>query len=311
MINPDDQKRLSSIYARHFDTLKQLDGSYETLITDLSAAMGIEKEMLALEDSLIDMKKGALSRSVPSGAEFVTIAKEEIKRHSASHHEFYEDFLPNRATVEDIAFYLAQETLQDPRFDDFIASLQIGLPAQPKLELAINYWDEMGNGEISRMHTVMFQNVVDSFGFTDNYVQESLTTDGLWCGNLSTMLVLRRHLIYRGIGYFATIEHMFPKRCLSLIAAWKRLGLPTRLLEYHEEHVRVDARHASGFFQRVIVPLVDMKQGCAREILWGVLARLNSSNRHLDALLNRPKLRVNGGSPQGPHPRNVPSPMGA
>ena len=203
------------------------------------------------------MRKGVQSGAEHSGAEFVSLVKDDIKRHAANQHEFYEEFLPNRATVEDLAFYLAQETLQDPRFDDFIAALQMGLPARPKLELASNYWDEMGNGEIARMHTVMFQNVADSLGLTDEYIQDSLTTDGLWCGNLSTMLVLRRHLIYRGMAYFATIEHMFPKRCLSLIAAWQRLGLPTRLLEYHEEHVRVDARHASGFFQHVIAPLCE------------------------------------------------------
>ncbi|AOF86520.1 iron-containing redox enzyme family protein [Hydrogenophaga sp. RAC07] len=307
MINPDDQKRLASIYTRHFNTADQLSATYETLTTDLNVAIAIEKEMLALEDLQIVMRKGVQSGAEHSGAEFVSLVKDDIKRHAANQHEFYEEFLPNRATVEDLAFYLAQETLQDPRFDDFIAALQMGLPARPKLELASNYWDEMGNGEIARMHTVMFQNVADSLGLTDEYIQDSLTTDGLWCGNLSTMLVLRRHLIYRGMGYFATIEHMFPKRCLSLIAAWQRLGLPTRLLEYHEEHVRVDARHASGFFQRVIAPLVDMTPGCAREMHWGVLARLNSSGRHLDALLERFKSGVNDAQSLGPHCRNASS----
>ena len=50
MINPDDQKRLASIYTRHFNTADQLSATYETLTTDLNVAIAIEKEMLALED---------------------------------------------------------------------------------------------------------------------------------------------------------------------------------------------------------------------------------------------------------------------
>lgn len=211
--------------------------------------------------------------------------KRTIKEHAVSRHKFYMDYLPNKASVADLSVYLAQETLQDPRFDDFIAYLQIGLPVKIKLELASNYWDEMGNGVESRVHTVMFEKTIEALGIDDDFIQSSLTIEGLHCGNLSALLVLRRALIFRAIGYFAAIEALFPMRCVSLITAWKRLGLPMEAISYHQEHVKIDVHHAHGFFNNVIRPLVEMKPELSREISWGVFARLNSSNRHLDGLL--------------------------
>lgn len=131
----------------------------------------------------------------------------------------------------------------------------------------------------------MFQKTIEALGLNEEFIQSSLTIEGLLCGNLSALMVLRRPLIFRAIGYFAAIEYLFPMRCVSLITAWKRLGLPIEAISYHQEHVKIDVLHAHGFFTNVIRPLVEMKPELAREISWGVHARLNSSTRHLDALL--------------------------
>src|SRR5438105_2735731 len=285
MLTFENHKRLASIYKDYFDVPRVDEGGYTSILPDLHVALQMEQDILETEDQLIKLENCPVFSGQNGAGNFVAGLKRTIKEHVASHHPFYESFLPNKATIENVSFYLAQETLQDPRFDDFIAYLQIGLPVKVKLELASNFWDEMGNGVESRVHTVMFQSAIESLGITDDFVQSNLTTDGLLCGNLSALLVLRRHLIFRAIGYFAAIEFLFPVRCLSLMSAWKRLGLPPDGTSYHNEHVKIDALHAFGFFNRVIRPLVEMEPECAKEIYWGVCARLNSSARHLDALM--------------------------
>ncbi len=287
MLNLKDHKVLTSIHEKQFDALSIEQGkvSLDDALTELSVAMKLENEIIDSEDDFIDMSNcPAISVNFDEN-DFISHLKKVIREHDANLHPFYEDFLPNQASVSDISFYLAQETLQDPRFDDFIAYLQIGLPVEMKLELAANYWDEMGNGIKSQVHTVMFDETIAKLGFSKDFAQQNLTQDGLQCGNLSALLVLRRNFLFRAIGYFATIEYLFPQRCLSLITAWNRLGLPEEGVVYHKEHVKVDAKHAFGFFQNVIKPLIKMKPECAPEIYWGVCARLNSSNRHLNSLL--------------------------
>lgn len=274
------------MHERYFDVPDTDQHSYASLLPDLSVALQLEQDILRTEDQFIRLDNCPDTAGTNGAENFVVKLKEQIKQHVASRHPFYESFLPTKATVEDVAFYLAQETLQDPRLDDFIAYLQIGLPVKIKLELASNYWDEMGNGIEPRVHTVMFQRTIECLGITSEFVQSNLTVHGLLCGNLSALLVLRRHLIFRAIGYFAAIEFLFPVRCLSLMSAWKRLELPLEGTTYHKEHVKIDALHASGFFNKVIQPLVKMKPEWGTEIYWGVCARLNTSNRHLDAMLH-------------------------
>ena len=47
-------------------------------------------------------------------------------------------------------WFLTQEAAGEAGFDDLVAMTQVKLPARAKLELARNYWDEMGRGARGR-----------------------------------------------------------------------------------------------------------------------------------------------------------------
>lgn len=216
---------------------------------------------------------------------FVRLLKDQVREHPANRHPFYIDYLPRRADVDDIRYYLAQETALDPRFDDFIALMQLGCDPQQKMELASNYWDEMGNGDQSRVHTRMFTTAMNEVGATDDYVSRNRLVGTLVCGNLSAALAVNPRFYYRSIGSFAVTEFLFPRRCAQLLEAWQRNDLPKRSGEYHKEHIGIDARHASGFFRNVIKPELAKDPASGVDIYWGAIARMNSSGRYLDSLL--------------------------
>ena len=79
--------------------------------------------------------------------------KQLIKDHAAFDHPFYSSFIHKKASKEDLRYYLIQETCLDPKFDDLLALMQIGLKGKVKMEIAHNYWDEMGNGNLEEVHT--------------------------------------------------------------------------------------------------------------------------------------------------------------
>ncbi|MCA8887010.1 MAG: iron-containing redox enzyme family protein, partial [Hyphomonadaceae bacterium] len=49
-------------------------------------------------------------------------------------------------------WFVEQEAAGEAGFDDLVAMSQVKMPAPAKLELARNYWDEMGRGNAKGMH---------------------------------------------------------------------------------------------------------------------------------------------------------------
>ena len=64
-------------------------------------------------------------------------------------------WLAEEATLDEIRWFLDQEAAGEAGFDDLVAMTQVKLPARAKMELARNYWDEMGRGNIKGMHGPM------------------------------------------------------------------------------------------------------------------------------------------------------------
>jgi hypothetical protein len=68
----------------------------------------------------------------------------------------------SRGHLDDLKLYLTQEAAGEAGFDDLVALTQVRLPDRPKMELARNYWDEMGRGNPKGMHGPMLHYVVEA-----------------------------------------------------------------------------------------------------------------------------------------------------
>jgi hypothetical protein len=162
--------------------------------------------------------------------------------------------------------------------------MQVGTSGGTKMEIAQNFWDEMGNGIDSQVHTSLFNQIFTVFDISADDFEEGLTAEALLSGNLVFMLCRYRQFFPEAVGFLGMTEWLVPDRFVNVLHAWERLGLPPTGIAYHRLHVTVDAGHAAGWFRNVVLPHAEspfMRRGMARGAIW----RLNSSARHLDERL--------------------------
>lgn len=273
---------LKSLYDREFAAASPVSGACDVppMLRDI---------VHILEDALIENEIARASARIDEyprdGGGYVHWLKRLISDHRASGHPYYHSFIEEHSTREDLRYLLAQETCIDPRFDDILALIQLGARGDAKLELASNYWDEMGNGNLPDMHSILFDEALIELDITQTYIEENFLFEAKVCGNISAALALRRQYYHMAIGYFGVTEYLVPRRFRKLISAWKRLGLPEKGMHYHDLHIGVDAGHAAGWFRNVVQPAVDQDPRVGRDIALGALMRLDTSEQYLDAVL--------------------------
>jgi hypothetical protein len=242
----------------------------------------IERAFQKSEEERLDPH--LLSEMPTDYATYKTWFFDMVHNHPAYNHPLYTEYLAQNGTAEDLRYLLVQESTIDAATDDFIALMQIGMVGRPKMEMASNYWDEMGNGKPEAVHSTLFQRALERFDISLTRSEVPLETEALVCGNLQLMLGLRRKHVHKGIGYFAVVEYMAPARFGKLMAAWDRLGLGRDGADYHLVHISVDQEHAEGWFENVVRPVIEEDPTIIPEITRGALYRLNTSCRYLDRI---------------------------
>ncbi|MEZ4449739.1 MAG: iron-containing redox enzyme family protein [Nannocystaceae bacterium] len=262
----------------------------QPILRDIAAKL----ERATLGEELKAVPAALLASRPERPREYVPWLTGVIGDHPAASHPFYATTLAKTATREDMRFYLAQETNLDPRFDDILALVQIGTAGEEKMEIAANFWDEMGNGEEDEVHTALFAESLRALDVGPAYIAEHLLLEAKVSASLSSCLALSRRHYYKAIGFFGVTEYLVPRRFTAFLEGWRRLGLPMEAVKYHDLHVRIDAVHASGWFRNVIAPLVERDPRVGDEIALGALIRLQSSQRYLDALLGEVTRRAEG-----------------
>jgi Iron-containing redox enzyme len=150
--------------------------------------------------------------------------------------------------------FLTMEGGPDGGFDDLVALGQIGLAGEPKLEMARNYWDEMGRGSLPAIHTELQHrmSVAVRLGSTPRALLPQVALDrSLLC----TVFATNRRLQPELVGALGLIELQAGPRCRQVVRGMKRLRAGPDALAFYQEHAEADPRHGKAWLDHVVGPL--------------------------------------------------------
>lgn len=181
-------------------------------------------------------------------------------------------WLETEASLDEMKWFLTQEAAGEAGFDDLVAMTQVKLPARAKLELARNYWDEMGRGSAGGMHGPMLDRTVVGLGLTPTI--EGTVWQSLCLANTMTALAATRRYVYQSIGALGVVELTAPTRVACVEAGLKRLGCPPEHRRYFKLHAHLDIEHSAAWNAEALAPLVSETPDCAPLIAEGALMRL-------------------------------------
>ena len=194
-------------------------------------------------------------------------------------------WLAREAPREEMLEFLALEGGPDGGFDDLVAIAQVGLTGGPKLELARNYWDEMGRGEPAAVHSTLHGRLVAALG-VPQVLREDQPLEALDRAALGSLLATNRWLQPEMLGVLGLIELQAGPRCRQVVAGMERLGMSAEALPFYQEHAATDPRHGRQWLDHVIAPLgTDPETG--RRMVRGARWRSTANARFLAAVAER------------------------
>lgn len=186
-------------------------------------------------------------------------------------------WLAEQATLDEMKWFLTQETAGEAGFEDLLAMTQVKVPAEAKMELANNYWDEMGRGNPKGMHGPMLAGLgveLELSPTIENTVPESLAL-----ANAMTAMATNRSYAWHSIGALGVIELTAPGRSRATADGLRRLGISGKARRYFELHAVLDVKHSDDWNEKVLRPLVSGDPRRARAIAEGALIRLSAGER--------------------------------
>ncbi len=186
-------------------------------------------------------------------------------------------WLAEQATRDQLRWFFEQEAAGEAGFDDLVALTQVKMPVQAKLELARNYWDEMGRGQPKGMHGPMLDALVETLAVTP--VIENTVWESLMLANAMTALATSRRYAWHSIGALGVIELTAPGRSACVAAGLRRIGLGDRDRRYFDLHAVLDVKHSADWNREALRPLVAEDPRRATAIAEGALIRLGCGAR--------------------------------
>jgi hypothetical protein len=164
-------------------------------------------------------------------------------------------WVAKEASWEDIVTFLALEGGPDAGFDDLVAACQIGLTGPAKMELATNYWDEMGDGDPDAVHTTLHERLVAAIDMP-TLPLAGQPTSALARTAMGGLLATNRWLQPEMLGALGLIELQAGPRCRLALQGFDRCGAPADAYPFYEVHAEVDPRHGKDWLDKAITPTV-------------------------------------------------------
>ncbi|MFC0304639.1 iron-containing redox enzyme family protein [Rhizorhabdus histidinilytica] len=190
-------------------------------------------------------------------------------------------WLAEHATRDELRWFFEQEAAGEAGFDDLVAYTQVKLPVSAKLELARNYWDEMGRGNRAGMHGPMLDALVETLAVAPRI--ETTLWQSLALANAMTAMATHRDYAWHSVGALGVIELTAPGRSAQVAKGLRRIGLSDRERRYFDLHAVLDVKHSADWNREALHPLVTDDPRRATAIAEGALIRLRCGERCFDA----------------------------
>ena len=197
---------------------------------------------------------------------------ERLKEDGPGQNDSLFPWLAMECSMDQMKWFLSQEVAGEAGFEDLTALTQLKLPSRPKLELARNYWDEMGRGNPKAMHGPLLAALAEHLELQP--LVETTVTEWLALANTMAGLAANRRYAYHSVGALGVIEMTAPGRSAATSAGLKRLGIKAGDRHYFALHAILDVKHSLAWNSEAIEPLVFENPGVAIAIAEGALMRL-------------------------------------
>jgi hypothetical protein len=224
---------------------------------------------------------GSRAAAAPSDADAFVAWFEDLEITGPGQGDPLFPWLAEAADIDAMKWFLTQEAAGEAGFDDLVAMAQVKMPQQAKLELARNYWDEMGRGNPKGMHGKMLSTLVTALDLHPTI--ETTVTPSLALANIMTAMAATRRYAWHAIGALGAIELTAPGRSAHVAAGLKRLGVQAAHRHYFDLHAVLDVRHSQAWNREILHPLVTEDPARARWIAEGALMRLECGARCFEA----------------------------
>jgi hypothetical protein len=242
---------------------------------DWRAELDENARMLRVETAFVEAFRAAaapLAAAVPTDPDAFLAWFEQLKDAGPGQWDPLFAWLETEAGLDDMRWFLTQEAAGEAGFDDLVALTQVKLPARAKLELARNYWDEMGRGVAAGMHGPMLDRTVQGLGLHPTIA--GTLWPSLALANTMTAFATQRRYAYHSVGALGVVELTAPTRVSAVAAGLARLGVAPEQRKYFKLHANLDVEHSRAWNAEAIAPLVAADPACARPIAEGALMRL-------------------------------------
>lgn len=200
---------------------------------------------------------------------------EDLKERGPGQNDALFPWLADEASLDEMKWFLAQEVAGEAGFEDLVALTQVQLPVRSKLELARNYWDEMGRGHAGGMHGPMLAHLARALDLP----HVEIVTESVALGNLMMAFACNRPYAYHSIGALGVIELTAPGRAACVNRGLKRLGIHASVRRYFAVHSTLDVEHSKAWNAEVLTSLVAERPEVASAIAEGALMRLEAGAR--------------------------------
>lgn len=201
-------------------------------------------------------------------------------------------WLAETASLEEMRWFLLQEVAGEAGFEDLVALAQVKMPVRPKLELARNYWDEMGRGAEAGMHGPMLDRLSRRLDLRPTI--GTTVWPSLALGNTLVAFSTSRRYAFHALGALGAVELTAPWRAAHVADGLKRLGVGVER-KYFALHATLDVAHSEAWNREVLRPLAQERPGCIRALAEGAVMRLMAGARCFEsyrtALWDTPSMR--------------------